>query len=106
MWWNKQIGRVDRVGSHWCNAITKAIDANATADQLPRIEVRPVIFRGTYDEQNWKVLRIRWDDLRAQLHGIVIPSSVANVDREGRELIAAISTMAPNFSPNDFFPYE
>ena len=95
----QQIGRVDRVDSHWCNELKRAIDANASADQLPRIEVRPVVFRGTYDEKNWQVLQTRWDDLRAQLHGIVIPQSVATVDQEGKELIDVIAKMAPNFSP-------
>lgn len=31
-----------------------------------------MVFRGTYDERNWDVLRERWDELRAQLHGVVI----------------------------------
>ena len=72
----QQIGRVDRVDSRWCNELKKAIDSETPADQLPRIEVRPVIFRGTYDEHNWKVLRERWDNLRAQLHGDVISPEI------------------------------
>ncbi|MCA9090418.1 MAG: hypothetical protein KDA90_17495 [Planctomycetaceae bacterium] len=95
----QQIGRLDRVGSHWCNELRKAIESNATVDQLPRIEVRPVVFQGTYDEKNWQVLRMRWDDLRSQLHGIVIPPSVVNVDSEGQQLIDDISRKAPDFSP-------
>ena len=95
----QQIGRVDRVDSHWCNELKKAIADGKQADQLPRIEVRPVIFKGTYDEHNWQVLRVRWDDLRAQLHGIVIPPSEAVVDQEHRRLIDEISEAAPNFSP-------
>lgn len=97
----QQIGRVDRVDSHWCQQLRAAIACNAPVDRLPRIEVRPVIFRDTYDEHNWEVLRRRWDDLRAQLHGIVIsPSTPINDDdEEGRKLIDEISEAAPHFSP-------
>jgi Helicase conserved C-terminal domain len=96
----QQIGRVDRVGSRWCNELKKALDSETPADQLPRIEVRPVIFRGTYDEHNWKVLRERWDNLRAQLHGDIISPEFANVSHEDQELFDEISSAAPNFSPN------
>jgi len=71
----QQIGRVDRVGSYWSKLLDTAIENGKKGDELPRIMVRPVVFKGTYDEHNWKVLRKRWDDLRSQLHGIVIPSS-------------------------------
>jgi hypothetical protein len=80
----QQIGRVDRVDSRWCNELNKALDLGTPADQLPRIEVRPVIFRGTYDEHNWKVLRERWDNLRAQLHGDVISPEFASVNHEDK----------------------
>lgn len=69
----QQIGRVDRVGSRWCQEIYQAIEDGVPSQELPRIEVRQVIFEGTYDEYNWRVLRQRWDDLRAQLYGVVIP---------------------------------
>jgi hypothetical protein len=96
----QQIGRVDRVDSHWCNELKKAIVLKTPVDQLPRIEVRPVVFRDTYDEHNWRVLRERWDNLRAQLHGDVILPEFANVDHEDQELFDEISNAAPNFSPN------
>jgi hypothetical protein len=96
----QQIGRVDRVNSHWCKELKKAIASSNNGGQLPRIEVRHVIFRGTYDEHNWQVLRTRWDDLRAQLHGIVIPPSAAIGAQEDQALIYEISNAAPNFSPN------
>src|SRR5208337_4073033 len=40
----QQIGRVDRVDSHWCKQLKAAIASNSPVDRLPRIEVRPVIF--------------------------------------------------------------
>jgi superfamily II DNA or RNA helicase len=96
----QQIGRVDRVDSRWCNELKKALNSETPADQLPRIEVRPVIFRGTYDEHNWKVLRERRDNLRAQLHGDVISPEFANDNHEDQALFDEISKSAPNFSPN------
>jgi superfamily II DNA or RNA helicase len=95
----QQIGRVDRVDSRWCHELERAITSGTQVDLVPRIEVRPVIFRGTYDEHNWTVLRGRWDDLRAQLHGIVIPPSEVVTDPEGKALVEQISAWAPNFSP-------
>lgn len=56
------------------------------------------IFEGTYDEHNWRVLQTRWDDLRAQLHGIVVDPSIAASDEE-RRLADEINRHAPNFSP-------
>lgn len=95
----QQIGRVDRVKSHWCCKLDEAIDKGERGEQPPRIEVRPVIFRGTYDEHNWQVLRTRWDDLRAQLHGIVIPPSARINEPEYKAYIKEITNAAPNFSP-------
>jgi hypothetical protein len=95
----QQIGRVDRVDSHWCSELKKAIAGGATADRLPRIEVRPVIFRGTYDEHHWQVLRTRWDELRAQLHGIVITTIETALDAESKALMDEICSAAPDFSP-------
>jgi len=100
----QQIGRVDRVGSYWSMELNKAIDNNPKCEELPRIEVRPVIFKGTYDEYNWKVLRERWDNLRAQLHGIVIPPALSDNDQEMRYLVAEINKSAPNFSPLKMLP--
>lgn len=102
----QQIGRVDRVDSRWCNELRKALSSGTPADQLPRIEVRPVIFRGTYDEHNWTVLRERWDNLRSQLHGEVISADFATVSHEDHELFDEISDAAPDFSPNHRNPLD
>lgn len=60
--------------------LNEALERGCPAAELPRIDVHPVIFRGTYDEHNWQVLLERWDDLRAQLHGEVIPAREAEGD--------------------------
>lgn len=94
----QQIGRVDRIGSLWEKKLSQAIVDKVPAEALPKIEIRPVIFKGTYDEENWKVLRGRWDDLRAQLHGVVItPSAAQGVPKD---VVESINKQAPNFSPD------
>lgn len=96
----QQIGRVDRVGSHWSVELNEAIGLGVSKGDLPHIEICPVIFQGTYDEYHWKVLHERWDDLRAQLHGIVVPQRLrfgANIAEA--ELIKQLDEEGPKFSP-------
>jgi hypothetical protein len=95
----QQIGRVDRVASHWSSQLNAAIARDVEPKQLPRITVRPVIFKGTYDEHHWKILQERWDDLRAQLHGVVIPPRLYANDPELRRIAEELESVAPNFSP-------
>ncbi len=95
----QQIGRVDRIGSLWENKLNQAVADKRSTSDLPRIEIRPIIFRGTYDEKNWQILNERWDNLRAQLHGIVIAPHIAERYSNAEEWIAEINDAAPNFSP-------
>jgi ribosomal protein L17 len=96
----QQIGRVDRVNCRWAKDFNNAINEGKTGPDLPRIEIRPVIFKGTYDEHNWKVLQERWDDLRAQLHGEAIPARLRVIeDDEGRLILDQITRSRPDFSP-------
>ncbi|NEX22783.1 type III restriction endonuclease subunit R [Thiorhodococcus mannitoliphagus] len=95
----QQIGRVDRVASRWEHVLKEALDNGLPGEQLPRILVRPVIFRGTYDERNWDVLRERWDDLRAQLHGVVISPALAQTAGLSKTLVEEINACAPRFRP-------
>ncbi len=96
----QQIGRVDRVNSRWAKVLRQAIDGGGKGSDLPRIEIRPIIFKGTYDEHNWNVLQERWDDLRAQLHGEAVPARLrASEDKEGRAILDEIAAARPNFSP-------
>jgi hypothetical protein len=95
----QQIGRVDRVGSFWQQELDRVIKRDGEPADIPRIDIRPVIFQGTYDEHNWQVLRTRWADLRAQLHGIVLNMSNEK-DPEMRAYLDEIAAAAPNFSPS------
>ena len=96
----QQIGRVDRLGSLWEQMLARAILDGAKAKDLPRIRIWPVVFEGTYDEINWRTLKERWDELRAQLHGVVLTDRGGSDDEEMLSWIKAINEAAPNFSPS------
>lgn len=63
-----------------------------------------MIFRGTYDEYNWKVLRERWCNLRSQLHGDVIPPEAVRTEDADWEAFNEIAKAVPNFSPSGSEP--
>ncbi|MEO6316773.1 MAG: DEAD/DEAH box helicase family protein [Chitinophagaceae bacterium] len=93
----QQVGRVDRLGSLWSSMIG---DYSGNGEAIPRIEIRPVIFKYTYDEEHWRVLKERWDDLRAQLHGIIIPDRLAaDASSAEKDIINDLNRHAPDFSP-------
>ncbi|BDQ33394.1 helicase-related protein [Pseudodesulfovibrio portus] len=94
----QQVGRVDRYGSMWAKLLEDyGANSAAPTEALPKINIYPVIFKGTYDQYNWKVLQERWDDLRAQLHGDILPPRLL---REGDESVAEeLARSAPDFSP-------
>lgn len=94
----QQIGRVDRLGSLWESLIDRAMHG-AHPDDVPRIEFCPVVFKGTYDEVNWRVLHERWEDLRAQLHGVVVSPRLAECHPELIREIDDINRAAPDFTP-------
>ena len=80
--------------------LAEAINDGVDPSKWPRIRILPVVFKGTYDEANWRVLRQRWDELRAQLHGVVIPESSRCGDALTDCWIDEINAAAPNFSPS------
>jgi hypothetical protein len=96
----QQIGRVDRLGSRW-EQLVETADEESWRGDPPRIEILPIVFKGTYDEHQWQVLRDRWNDLRAQLHGVVIPPSVLEGDALLSQLAQEINAKAPDFSPQE-----
>lgn len=90
----QQIGRVDRLGSRW----QKEFEAfQKQGGDLPFIEVKPVIFKGTYDEYNWQVLDTRWDELRSQLHGVILHASERT--RGDEDIYDELCRAAPDFRP-------
>lgn len=97
----QQIGRVDRIGSLWEKKLERweKTHREGGAEPIPRIEIRPVIFQGTYDERQWSILKTRWNDLRAQLHGLILSPDMARENPEAGDWIRKINRMAPDFSP-------
>ncbi|MBO1022700.1 hypothetical protein IPV08_22320 [Methylobacterium sp. SD274] len=59
-----------------------------------------MIFEGTYDAHHWRVLHDRWDDLRAQLHGVVVPHRLRpGCTAEEHVEIRRLDAAAPDFEP-------
>lgn len=96
----QQIGRVDRKNSRWLKDLL-LWQQGGTPDGPPRIRIHPVVVSGTYDDHNWQVLKARWGELRAQLHGDVLPHVAIGPapSPEKQALIDRIQRATPNFAP-------
>lgn len=95
----QQIGRVDRKNSLW---LREWRNWNDHGDGLPpRIRVHPVVVSGTYDDHNWQVLKARWLQLRAQLHGDVFRPDTgrSNEGDDKRTCVERVRRAVPDFSP-------
>lgn len=86
------------MGSLWQQLLERAIERPEGTDSMPRIQVRPVVFEGTYDERQWRVLQYRWQTLRSQLHGEILPECDPE-DVLGAQLRERVAAAAPCFSP-------
>ena len=97
----QQIGRVDRKGSCWLHDLKSWQES--PEGEPPRIRIHPVVVSGTYDDHNWQVLKARWMELRAQLHGEVLPMDAKDfaIWPEIEELRQRIAVATPNFVPRD-----
>ncbi|WP_313607817.1 DEAD/DEAH box helicase [Rhizobium sp.] len=95
----QQIGRVDRKNSLWLRDWRDW--SPERVGPPPRIRVHPVIVSGTYDDHNWQVLKGRWLELRAQLHGDVLrPHQLASeMDDTKSASIELVRRSTPDFSP-------
>ena len=92
----QQIGRVDRKGSRWMRDTAAWVETGSVG-RPPTINIYPIVLAGTYDERQWTVLQGRWQLLRAQLHGEVLPRHVAEAPET--EAVIRIRSAAPSFSP-------
>jgi superfamily II DNA or RNA helicase len=101
----QQIGRVDRKGSCWLNDLKTWYEHTEGAP--PRIRIHPVVVCGTYDDHNWQVLKARWMELRAQLHGEVLPQQephtvlLPDIEELRDRIVAATPSFAPDEIDND-----
>lgn len=96
----QQTGRVDRKNSRWLRDF-EAWENNGSTGCAPRIRIYPVIVAGSYDDHNWQVLKSRWVELRAQLHGDVLPHLVnsGDLDANKKALIERVYCATPSFAP-------
>lgn len=94
----QQIGRVDRYGSRWQRDF-EGSPHDTAIEELPRIEVRSIVFGGTYDEHHWRVLDARRRELRAHLHGEVLLAQDAVGDPDALAIVERVNRAAPRFTP-------
>lgn len=94
----QQIGRVDRHNSKWSKLAIEWI-ASDRSTPAPAIEVRQIVFAGTYDEHQWRTLYERRNEFDASLFSALMPAeALAAVPLFYRE---RLRKEAPNFSPYD-----
>jgi len=94
----QQIGRVDRVGSYWAKLLQQYEECQS--GEIPNIVLHCVVFKGTYDEHQWKVLNQRRLSLRAQFYGEILPVyERENLTDGEKSMLDKIIAATPSFSP-------
>jgi hypothetical protein len=91
----QQIGRVDRLNSHWLRQY-KAWRKRRQGSP-PRIEVVQVVFEGTYDAQQREVLTRRTRDFDAALFGSLLPAE--DWEKVPSSIRPRLLEAAPGFEP-------
>jgi hypothetical protein len=92
----QQIGRVDRKGSLWEQRAEKWL-ANDAQGEPPFVEVRQLIFEGTYDSFQWDRVTRRQHAFDASLFGSLLPPDAW--DRVPEERKTELQEAAPSFRP-------
>ena len=92
----QQIGRVDRKGSLWEKKAEEWL-RNGTEGTAPYIEVRQLIFEGTYDAFQWDRVMRRQQDFDASLFGTLLPPDVWH--RVPTDRMQGLLEAAPCFRP-------
>lgn len=93
----QQIGRVDRKGSLWERLAQKWLDEGAQGVP-PFVEVRQLIFEGTYDAFQWDRAMRRQHVFDASLFGSLLP--VDTWVRVPDEWRTKLKDAAPSFAPD------
>ncbi len=99
----QQIGRVDRKGSLWERLAQKWLDEGAQGVP-PFIEVRQLIFEGTYDAFQWDRVMRRQHVFDASLFGSLLPA--AAWQRVPPDRLADLLDAAPSFRPARAAPID
>jgi hypothetical protein len=92
----QQIGRVDRKGSLWERLVQEWLARGAQGDP-PFVEVRQLIFEGTYDAFQWDRVMRRQHMFDASLFGSLLPAEAWQ--RVPPERLAELLSAAPSFRP-------
>jgi hypothetical protein len=92
----QQIGRVDRKGSLWEQRAQEWLDHGAQGEP-PFIEVRQLIFEGTYDAFQWDRVMQRQHLFNASLFGSLLP--METWERVPEHLKSKLRKAAPDFKP-------
>jgi helicase-like protein/SNF2 domain-containing protein len=92
----QQIGRVDRKGSLWERRAQKWLDDGAQGEP-PYIEVRQLLFEGTYDSFQWDRVMRRQHAFDASLFGSLMPPDA--LERVPEERKKELLNAAPSFRP-------
>lgn len=92
----QQIGRVDRKGSRW-EELAKAWLAGGGKGPPPFIEVRQLVFEGTYDAFQWDRVMRRQHVFDASLFGSLLPVDAWN--RVPTDRVVKLQDAAPSFRP-------
>ncbi|MEW6167907.1 MAG: helicase-related protein [Pseudomonadota bacterium] len=94
----QQIGRVDRKGSLWEHRARKWL-AEGAQGEPPFVEVRQLVFEGTYDAFQWDRVMRRQRVFDASLFGSLLPAEAWERVPEGRK--PDLLNAAPSFKPPD-----
>jgi len=92
----QQIGRVDRKNSLW-EELAKAWLLSDRSVPLPRIEVRQLVFEGTYDAFQWERVGRRQHLFNASLFGALLAEKT--LERVPPEKAEELAEAAPDFRP-------
>lgn len=92
----QQIGRVDRKGSLWEKQAQKWLTKGARGEP-PYVEVRQLVFEGTYDAFQWHRVMRRQHLFDASLFGALLPAEAW--DRVPKDRLKELLAAAPSFRP-------
>jgi hypothetical protein len=92
----QQIGRVDRKGSLW-ERLAREWLAGGAQGAPPFVEVRQLIFEGTYDAFQWDRVMRRQHAFDASLFGSLLPAETW--ERVPKERLKELLEAAPSFRP-------
>ncbi|MEW6078390.1 MAG: helicase-related protein [Thermodesulfobacteriota bacterium] len=93
----QEIGRVDRIRSLWNEMAIEWKNNDKNPETYPKIECTFVVFKGTYDEWQFRTLESRRRSLEAQLFGALLDEEALARLGEGERL--KIAKAAPDFDP-------